>query len=199
MDLFGFDMLPLVRMMLIFIHILAIVAAGIGIAFGDYAIFSGHAIDSALLRKAGKVVTIALCVLWGSGLAVIGIDTSFHYAELVAKPKLLAKLTVVAVLTINGIALHFIAFKRFENSSTCTTKAMQVPALLGGISAVTWIYAAFLGLAKPVAGRLGYTGLMSLYGMALLLGAIVALGLVRPRLARRFELGVPVGAQPSQT
>lgn len=198
MDLFGADMLPMARMLLIFIHILAIVAAGIGIAFGDYAIFSGEGIDTPLLRKAGKVVTIALCALWASGLAVIGIDTSFLYAELANKPKLLAKLTVVGVLTINGIALHFVAFKRFENSSSNTTNAMLVPALLGGLSAVTWIYAAFLGLAKPVAARLGYAGLMSLYGMAVLLGTIVALGLVKPRLAQRFEV-VPVSARPSQT
>lgn len=191
MEMHGFDLVSLGRMMLVFVHILAVVAAGIGIAFGDYAIFSRNHIDNTLLHKAGKAVTIALCVLWATGLGVIWLDTHFLYAELATKPKLLAKLTVVTVLTINGIGLHHIAFKRLLESSANEAKAARLPAILGGISAATWVYAAFLGLAKPAAAFLGYTGLMALYGMALVSGIVVAMWFVRPRLAHRLAANSP--------
>ena len=58
------------------------------------------------------VATIALVVLWITGLAVIGMDTGFDTGLLATKPKLLAKLTVVAVLTVNSLGLHLLAFLR---------------------------------------------------------------------------------------
>ena len=62
--------------------------------------------------KAAAVATIALVVLWITGLAVIGMDTGFDTGLLATKPKLLAKLTVVAVLTVNSLGLHLLAFPR---------------------------------------------------------------------------------------
>jgi hypothetical protein len=65
-----------------------------------------------MLGKAASVATLALVVLWITGLAVIGMDTGFDTELLATKPKLLAKLSVVTVLTVNSLALHLLAFPR---------------------------------------------------------------------------------------
>jgi len=48
------------------------------------------------------------------------------------------------------------------------------------------LYAAFVGLAKPVAPLLGYVGFMGLYFVTLAIGIAVALLLMGPRLAHRL-------------
>ena len=54
------------------------------------------------------------------------------------------------------------------------------------MSATSWIYAAFVGIAKPLAEVFGYSGFIGLFAL-LLLGAIsLALITVRPCLARRM-------------
>lgn len=176
----------LVRMFVLFLHVLTMVAAGAAIAFGDYAIFAHRHIDIALLRKAGFVVSLALLGLWFTGLTLIWIDTQFEWVVLAAKPKLLAKLTVVTLLTLNGIALHLMAFERLCEPKYEVQSSAKIAALLGAISVVTWLYAAFLGLAKPASALLGYSGFMALYGICLAIAIAVAMLLIRPRLLERL-------------
>ncbi|BAL26721.1 hypothetical protein [Azoarcus sp. KH32C] len=183
------DVVSIVRMGFVLLHLLAMVAAGAGIAFGDYAIFARQRIDTTLLRKAAGAVTAALLVLWVTGLTMIWLDTRFELAALMTKPKLLAKLTVVVLLSLNGLALHRVAFRRLCEPQDDARRAARLPAVLGAISVVTWLHAAFVGLAKPAAALLGYGGFLGLYGVSLTVGVAAALWFVRPRLARRLTLG----------
>jgi len=199
MDALAIDLVAIARMTLILLHVLAMAAAGAGIAFGDYAIFARHRIDAGLLHKAGRAVTVALGMLWLSGLAVIWMDTRFEWAVLAVKPKLLAKLTVVTLLSINGVALHGVAFKRLSEVHSEALRAAKLPAVLGAISVVSWLYAAFVGLAKPVAPLLGYVGFMGLYGVALAAGIAMALLLMGPRLAHRLMLVQNPGGESGYT
>ncbi|MBC3937087.1 hypothetical protein H8K47_17155 [Undibacterium sp. CY7W] len=186
MDVLTINFMAITRMFFMLLHVFAVVAAGMGIAFGDYAIFARHKTDANLLGRAGLAVSVALFVLWVTGLSVIWMDTGFVWAVLATKPKLLAKLTVVILLTMNGIALHKIVFKRLCEAQNEPLRAAKLPAVLGAISVVTWLYAAFLGLAKPVASLLGYVGFMGLYFFLLIIAIATALALVSPRLARRL-------------
>ena len=62
-----------------------------------------------------------------------------------------------------------------------------MPVIFGAISATSWLYAAFVGIAKPVAAMLGYAGFMGLF-LGLTLASIgFAMLTVRPRLAARLE------------
>lgn len=189
-----FDISATARMVCIFLHVLALAAAGAGIAFGDYAIFAGRRIDSVLLHRAGQIVTTALLALWTTGLTVIWMDTGFDLAVLETKSKLLAKLTVVTLLTTNGIALHQIVFKPLCDVKSLPPRTIRLFAILGAISAVTWLHAAFLGLAKPFAPLLGYSGFMGLYAASLAIAIPAALLLMAPRLAQRFALIEPAPA-----
>jgi hypothetical protein len=93
-------------------HLLAFALAAVGIAFGDLAIFRKRRVDTDMLATAQTVVKWSLYGLWATGLAVIWLDTKFDLAVLATKPKLLAKLSVVA-LSANGWLLHRVVFNRF--------------------------------------------------------------------------------------
>jgi hypothetical protein len=84
-----------VRMFLVLGHLLALMGAAVGVAFGDYALLGRRHIHHPLLEKASHGVALALGGLWLTGLGLIWVDTRFDMALLWSKPKLLAKLTVV--------------------------------------------------------------------------------------------------------
>ncbi len=176
----------LLRMLALYTHVLACFAAAAGVVLGDVAIFMPKRVDRLLLQKSTRLVSWALLALWISGLGLIGIDTGFDPAVMLDKPKLLAKLSVVLVLTLNGWALHRWAFPLLASPQDEPQKAAGLPALLGGISSASWLFAAFLGVAKPLAIVLLYPGFMALYGASLLLAIGAALSLGRQRLARQL-------------
>ena len=107
------DPIAVARTLLIYLHVLAIAVAAAAVAFGDFAIFARPRIDMAMLQRASTFASVALGVLWVTGLTVILMDIGFDVDLLAGKPKLMAKLTVVVVLTINSIGLHWLAFPRF--------------------------------------------------------------------------------------
>ncbi|WIV98230.1 hypothetical protein [Kinneretia aquatilis] len=180
------DTSALLRMLALYTHVLACFAAAASVVLGDVAIFMPKRVDRVLLRKASRLVFLSLLALWVSGLVLIGIDTGFDLAVIMDKPKLLAKLSVVSILTLNGWALHRWAFPRLASPQEAPHKAAGLPALLGGVSSASWLFAAFLGVAKPLAIVLHYPGFMALYAASLALAIAIALGLMRQRLARQL-------------
>lgn len=181
------DLTAILRMLLVFGHLLALLVAGAGIAFGDYAIFARPRIDADLLHAASRLVSGALLGLWATGLAIIGLDTGFALVGVTEQPKLLAKLTVVVVLSVNGLALHRFAFRRLVDANGADARILWLAPVMGAISIVTWLYAMFVGLARPAAPYLGYDGFVRLYVVILLTGIVAALLLVRPRLRARLS------------
>lgn len=174
------------RMFMIYLHLLALAGAASAVAIGDYAIFARERIDEALLQRAAAFATIAMGVLWGTGVAIVVLDLGMDLDALMAKPKLLAKLTVVGVLTVNSLALHFVAFPTFRVTHADGLRAATMPAVFGAVSAASWMYAAFIGVAKPLASAFGYSGFMALYIVILVCAVTIAVVLVRPRLAARL-------------
>lgn len=180
------DPLATSRMFMIYLHLLALAGAASAVALGDYAIFARERIDSALLQRAAAFATIALAVLWATGAAIIILDLGVDFDALFGKPKLLAKLTVVAVLTINSLALHLVAFPTFRSDHEDALKAATAPTIFGAVSAASWIYAAFIGVAKPLTSAFGYSGFIALFIVILVCAITMAVVLVRPRLAARL-------------
>lgn len=182
----GLDLPAVARAALIYAHLLAFATAAVAIAFGEFAIFAQRQVNAHLLKKSSHVVSLALAALWVTGTVVIWLDTRFDLNTIAGNGKLLTKLTVVAILTVNGLLLHWLAFPRITGVQPATCRAATLPAALGGVSAATWFYAAFIGVAKPLA-PLGYTGLMALYFIELTVAMGIAWVFVRPRLACRIE------------
>lgn len=129
------------------------------------------------LSKSADIMFGALVALWLSGLALVVIgylDNPQHY---LFNEKLWAKYTVVSVLTLNGLALHFFSFSRI----TSPNSLLEFPAheqilvvMTGAISSASWLFACYLGIARPWNYTVNYQFVMSIYGVILFVAFIVA-------------------------
>lgn len=163
-------------------HLVAFAFALSAILREDYNLLAKRRIDPAAIREASRMVFWALLALGVTGAAIIWVDTGFDIAVIATKSKVLAKLSVVAVLSINGAIIHFAAFPAFRSRKSLV-RFVPVLSVLATISAVSWFYAAFLGIAKPLVGKLDYTGFMELYTVFLFGGILFALTVIRPLLS----------------
>jgi hypothetical protein len=193
--------LEFVRMFLVLGHLGALMAAAIAVAFGDYALLGQRKIQGDLLHRASTAVAWALVALWVTGLGIIYVDTAFDLAAILAKPKILAKLTVVVVLTVNGVIMHarvLPALMRVYGRAQSGVVA-RYATVAGAVSAACWAYGVFLGVAKPLAPILQYSGFMALFA-AVVLGAIaVSAQVVKPELTRRLTQSGWNGQEPDRT
>jgi hypothetical protein len=189
--------MELVRMFLVLGHLAALMAAAIAVAFGDYALLGRRQIQPELLHSASKAVAWALAGLWLSGLGIIYVDTHFALAVILAKPKILAKLTVVVLLTVNGVFMHA---KVLPTLARLYARAQSVivarrATRVGAVSAACWVFGLFLGVAKPLTPILGYAGFMALF-VAVLTGALVVSSqTVLPELRKRLTQGAWTGGR----
>jgi hypothetical protein len=78
-----------------------------------------------------------------------------------------AKLSVVIALTLNGVMLHLYALPRLHRLNFFA-------ALMGGVSASSWLFAAFLGVARPIAALLTYGQFMGIYVLVVMAGLFAA-------------------------
>ena len=183
--------MELVRMFLVLGHLAALMAAAIAVAFGDFALLGRRQIQADLLHSASKAVAIALGALWLTGLSIIYVDTHFALAVMLAKPKLMAKLTVVVLLTLNGIFMHakvLPALQRVYARAQGQVVA-RLATRVGAISAAGWVFGVFLGVAKPLAPILGYAGFMVLFAAVVAGALVVSSQVVLPELRRRLTPG----------
>jgi uncharacterized membrane protein len=157
------------RMLVIYTHVIACTIA-IGFAFfADFRVLKANGNlrnrDVEIVEQVSKVVAIALGALWASGISIVLIDFGHlpSLNELIEKPKLAAKLSVVMALTLNGFLLHAYALPRLRRLDF-------LASLIGGVSASSWLFAAFMGVAKPLATLMTYNQFMALYVLALTAG-----------------------------
>lgn len=166
------------RMLLIFVHVIAC-AIAIGFAFfADYRIVKSHGWptrqDREIVQQVSRFVLAALVVLWISGAGVIVLDFGHlpSLTELAKRPKLVTKLVVVSVLTVNGLLIHAYALPRLR-------KLDRIAVVTGGISGASWVFAAFVGVGKPLGALLTVGQFLALYALALLIGQLGAVHLYR--------------------
>ncbi|MDQ8023760.1 MAG: hypothetical protein REI94_18110 [Moraxellaceae bacterium] len=181
------EIAALFKLLLLFVHLLAFAVAAGYVMREDVRFLRSGEIQLEALAETAYVAVRALALLWVTGVVMILIDTSGDLSLLASKPKLLAKLTVVSLLTINGVLLHKLAFPTLEGTAERPLSAAMT-AVVGAVSAVSWMYAAFVGIAKPLAPVLGYSGFIGLYLLALGVGVGVALTVLRPRIERVLSL-----------
>jgi hypothetical protein len=143
-------------------------------------------IDAERLQARTDIILWSLATLWLTGFALIFLEVNFDFEELLHRPKILTKLIVVAILSLNGILLHRLAFPLLTGSANRSQRAIIVCSILGAISTASWLYAAFVGAARFIGGFLTLGNFLALYA-AVLVGAIsIALIFVRPLLERHW-------------
>jgi hypothetical protein len=139
-------------------------------------------LDSASLHATARLVKWLLLALWVTGVPMVMMDIGTDVSLLLGKPKLLAKLIVVAALTLNGILLHLVAFPMVTGKPQNPNKAATIAAMLGAVSTTSWLYAFFVGAARLVAPYFSLHDFVMLYLLALAIAVSFAILLVRNRL-----------------
>jgi hypothetical protein len=145
------------------------------------------------LTKSAEIMFIALVVLWISGLALVLLGYLENPQQYLMNEKLWAKFTVVSVLTLNGVALHYFSFPRVTSRRGLLglpTFEQVLVTLTGALSSVSWLFACYLGIARPWNYIVDYSFVMFIYS-GLLVGAFIVAGEVL-RAMRRAEPEPPM-------
>lgn len=178
------DPLSLVHQGVLFAHVLAFAVTLSAVLREDMRLLSTRRVDQARLRQTMRGVTFGLVVLWVTGLALVAIGAAGSPSPWVPSAKLVAKLVVVTLLTLNGWALHARVFPRLRAGNLFWSASLRLPAALGAISTASWLYAAFVGVARPLSPLLTFANFMVLYGAVICIALVVA-GVLLARLPGR--------------
>ena len=196
------ESMELVRLSVIYVHLLACCIA-IGLVFASDAemvrnLLKGHkgaGHDSQHMTRLQKSVANALIFLWLTGAAVIGIDYLDKGMNYFANPKLHAKIIIVMLLTFNGMLLHryvLPALLKAGNLLDLNFGVRMFALFSGALSGVSWLYAAMLGVGRPLAWKYSLTELLLAYPVLILLGFAMMAALTQ--WARNRSQAEPVQA-----
>ena len=140
------------------------------------------------LTKSAEIMFMALIALWMSGLTLVLIGYIDNPQEYLMNPKLWAKFTVVAILTLNGILLHYFSFPRVTSRRGLLglpTLEQILVTLTGALSTVSWLFACYLGIARNWNYTTDYSFVMFIYSGLVICAFIVAGEVLR--MMRRAE------------
>ena len=166
---------------------------GAGSAFFSDLLFLKSTQDTVLskreirfLKLGGTVVWVGLCILALSGAGLFFLDMERYLVS----SKFLAKMTIVAILIINGIIVHSSHIPRMarhanEHFPSSDEFMRKRPLLLlsGAVSFVSWTSALILGTLKSVPYT--YETVMLLYAALVCLAFLLALSLKNKLIPRR--------------
>lgn len=170
--------LDLLRMGIVYLHLLACCIA-IGTVFMSdlqmvHKLIRG--VDDAQapehLWTLHRTLSYALAALWITGAGLVGFDVWMKDAGVLMNPKLQAKVAVVVLLTLNGVVLHrsvIPALTRAGSLMRMEVGPRLFAVLVGATSAGCWLYAALLGVGRPLNWQFSLAKIMS--GLPLLVGA----------------------------
>ncbi|VVP92374.1 hypothetical protein PS918_03365 [Pseudomonas fluorescens] len=159
--------------------------------------------DHAHMESLQRSVVMALIGLWVTGAAIIGIDYLGKGMEYFMNPKLHAKVIIVLLLTYNGIVLHRLVLPALQKAGSLLElgfSARMLALFCGSLSAVSWMYAALLGVGRPLAWKYSLSELLMAYPVLIVLGFLTMLALTQ-RAKRQGSFMAPqwatAGAQPA--
>ena len=175
---------PMARQLALFIHLIAFAFSFVLVVEADLAMLkSRYANGGRDLRADAHRVAMLLVVLWVTGVALIGMGPGFDLEAIVGNAKITAKLTVVSVLTLNGVLLHIYAFPVFaQDGASISPIKVTACSILGAVSSVSWFCASLFGVSRIIAPSLHYQAYIGFYLLALAIGIVMSLLVVRPRL-----------------
>jgi DNA-directed RNA polymerase subunit K/omega len=176
------------RLLLLYGHLLLCVYALHAVLHTDWRVLRQR-IGRRALMQVHRRISQALAGLRMSGLAIVAIDLWPNLWLATQQPKLLAKLAAVGTLTLNAIVLSRYALPRLAARRPLLRLELLVLAIVGAISTGSWLVAAFIGVARPMAHwTLGQA--LGLYALALLGAAALALA-IGPRALQVRQVAMP--------
>lgn len=135
-----------------------------------------------LLRFGSRIVAVGLALLWMSGIGFL-----IYYAvwtpEALDNPKLVAKVSAVFILTVNGLVLHRIVLPLVDQRigkpllAGLPLRAAILPLSAGAISGSGWAFCCMLGIVRELNGVGPPWLLVAAYLLVALLAIVCAAGL----------------------
>lgn len=131
------------------------------------------------MQHVGSIVTIGLILLTLTGA---GFLTAYviESPELLLNPKLWAKVSVVAILAMNGYVLHKVTLPFLESRiskplfTKDTSKQAHLTMSVGAISVTSWYTALVLGAWAGLNFAASYWAIFGVYGVVLAIALLVA-------------------------
>lgn len=176
-------LLMLLTQAVLFVHVIAFALCVSAVLLEDWRLLASRRINAPRLARTARRLTFGLGVLWCSGLGLVALDIAASPGPWAPSAKLVAKLAVVTLLTLNGAALHQWVFPRIAGMTVRIEDQPWWAVATGAVSSASWLYAAFLGVARLVAPWLSLAGFVLLYAAAV--GTAVAVALYVTGAARR--------------
>jgi hypothetical protein len=127
-----------------------------------------------------RTVSAALAILWITGITLVSTDAWKSGLGYFANPKIQAKITIVFLLTLNGVLLHRAVMPALERAGALVKPALSERMLAifaGSVSAVSWAYAAMLGIGRPLSWKYSLAQIMGMYPVLIGAGIATMLGL----------------------
>ncbi|AUX79295.1 hypothetical protein [Sinorhizobium fredii] len=133
-----------------------------------------------------RFVALGLLLLWISGAGLL-LLYQVSEPEKLMNPKIWAKVTIVAILSINGLAIHRLVLpflkRRIGTHLLAGLKPRTKVALIwcGVVSAVSWSVPVVLGAAPQLNFAVPCAVILAAYGLALAQAFLIALFVLRDR------------------
>lgn len=150
---------PALLSLALFWHVTAFAVGGVNVVAAYRGLFTGRH-DSSWPRA----IRAAEAHLWLSGLVVIALASlESGWSSYLSNPKLWAKLAVVSIWLAAALLLRHVAAPKLR-------AGQRGPMLwVSSVSAACWLYAAFLGVARPLGdGAVSFPTLMAGFAMTTL-------------------------------
>ena len=188
-------------------HILAL-ALGLGSALlADWIVLRKLAFGTVSQKAAQQLIDLShavcagLVLIWVTG-ALLVTDNAVDAAASIMNQKLWAKLAVVTALTMNAVLLHRIVMPLVKRRvgqplfEAVFDWRPMVSTLLGAVSVVSWVFAAYLGVARELNGHANLVPILVTYLAALVLtwalGVILLYSMQQRRTSsERLPFGEP--------
>lgn len=184
------EILEFARLGLVYVHLIACCVA-IGLVLKSdvelvRSLFTGeraaHGAHLAEMNQLQAIVSLALAFLWATGAWIIALDVATKGGwEYFANPKLQAKILLVALLTLNGVVLHHLVLPWMQKAGSLLELSFErttLAAFAGTVSGVTWLYAALMGVGRPLAWKYSLGQLMAAYPVLIAGGFVGMLAIV---------------------
>ncbi len=177
-------------------HILAL-ALGLGSALlADWIVLRKLAFGTVSQKAAQQLIDLShavcagLALIWITG-ALLVTDNALDAPASIMNQKLWAKLAVVTALTVNAVLLHRIVMPMVKRRvgqtlfGTPFDRLSMVSTLLGAVSVVSWVFSAYLGVARELNGRANLVPILASYLGAVLLTWALSMVLLYSAQSRR--------------
>ncbi len=181
-------------------HLLAL-SLGLGAALlADWVVLRKLTFGNVSQRAAGQLIDLShavsagLVLIWVTGALLVA-DSAWDVPASIMNQKLWAKLVIVAILTLNALLLHGLVLPRVVSRvgqplfETSFGWLPLISTLFGAVSAVSWTFAACLGLARELNGHANLMPILGSYLIALLLTWVAAVILSHLMRHRRLRPG----------